>query len=127
MRILPKLITALRGAASETGEAIVDSQQLRILDQEMRQADNDLKGARENLTQVMAERRSVERKIEELDTQIKEYTGYGRNSPQQGRRRAGGVGVREDCRTRGRTGGAARRSCANGLWTRSDAPLHQGN
>lgn len=76
MRILPKLITALRGAATETGEAIVDSQQLRILDQEMRDADEDLNGARENLTQVMAERRGVERKIEELGAQISEYTGY---------------------------------------------------
>ena len=33
MNILSKMMTALRGGATEAGEAIVDSQALRILDQ----------------------------------------------------------------------------------------------
>ena len=36
--IWKKLVTAIRGGASEVGEAIVDSQAIRILDQELRDA-----------------------------------------------------------------------------------------
>lgn len=40
--IWSKLFTALRGGANEVGESIVDQQALRILDQEIRDADSAL-------------------------------------------------------------------------------------
>jgi|GEM_PF-6363824 len=36
MGFFSKIITAFRGAASEAGDAIVDTQSMRILEQEMR-------------------------------------------------------------------------------------------
>ena len=49
MAIFKKLVTALRGGINEAGEAIVDTQALRILDQEIRDADSELKQAKESL------------------------------------------------------------------------------
>lgn len=46
MNVWSKLLTALRGGANEMGEAMVDSQALRILDQEIRDADLELRGPR---------------------------------------------------------------------------------
>lgn len=43
MNVWSKLLTALRGGANEMGEAVVDSQALRILDQEIRDADLELR------------------------------------------------------------------------------------
>ena len=44
--VLNKLWTALRGAANEAGEAAVDANATRILDQEIRDADAELRDAR---------------------------------------------------------------------------------
>lgn len=49
MTVWSKLLSALRGGANEVGEAIVDSQALRILDQEIRDADVELRKSREAL------------------------------------------------------------------------------
>ncbi|OQW93289.1 MAG: phage shock protein A [Beggiatoa sp. IS2] len=76
MGIFGKLLTALRGAATETGEAIADTQAIRILDQEMRDAKKYLDEAKENLTKVMAEQMAVERVVKKLRDAIKEYEGY---------------------------------------------------
>ena len=43
MNIWAKMMTALRGGVNEAGEAIVDTQALRILDQEVRDATEELK------------------------------------------------------------------------------------
>ncbi|RMS55096.1 hypothetical protein ALP66_05573, partial [Pseudomonas amygdali pv. photiniae] len=44
--IWKKLVTAVRGGASEVGESIADANAIRILDQEIRDADNALVKAR---------------------------------------------------------------------------------
>lgn len=54
MTVWSKLLSALRGGANEVGEAIVDSQALRILDQEIRDADVELRKSREALASIMA-------------------------------------------------------------------------
>ncbi|WP_423787395.1 PspA/IM30 family protein, partial [Klebsiella pneumoniae] len=53
MTVWSKLLSALRGGANEVGEAIVDSQALRILDQEIRDADVELRKSREALASIM--------------------------------------------------------------------------
>ncbi|MEN9848209.1 MAG: hypothetical protein RL368_949, partial [Pseudomonadota bacterium] len=76
MGLFTKLFTALRGAGTEVGEAIVDSQAMRIMDQEMRDARQHLDEAKENLAKVMAEQIGVEREVNRLKKQVAEYEGY---------------------------------------------------
>nr|VFJ96116.1 MAG: phage shock protein A (PspA) family protein [Candidatus Kentron sp. H]VFJ96905.1 MAG: phage shock protein A (PspA) family protein [Candidatus Kentron sp. H]VFK02587.1 MAG: phage shock protein A (PspA) family protein [Candidatus Kentron sp. H] len=76
MSIWKKLFTAVRGAATEAGEAVVDNQALRILDQEMRDARTQLAKAKENLTAVMAEEMAVKRAVGDLRARIEEHEGY---------------------------------------------------
>ncbi len=76
MNILNKLLTALRGVANETGEAIVDAQGIRILEQEVRDAKGHLEQAKENLTEVIAEQMAVKRKVDDLKASIEEHESY---------------------------------------------------
>ena len=52
--IWKKLVTAIRGGASEVGEAIVDSQAIRILDQELRDAQSAVQKARDSLIDILS-------------------------------------------------------------------------
>lgn len=76
MGILSKIFTALRGHASEAGEAIVDANALTILDQEIRDADNEMRKSRENLASVMAKRQVAADKLAAKQAKLKEYGGY---------------------------------------------------
>ncbi len=76
MSIWKKLFTAVRGSVNEAGEAIADNQALRILDQEMRDANANLNKAKESMTGVMAEQMGVERKVNELKDKVEEHEGY---------------------------------------------------
>ena len=73
MSILNKITTAIRGMFSE---AVVDTQAMRILDQEMRDAKNHLNDAKENLTNVIAEQIGVERNVKQLQKSVNEHEGY---------------------------------------------------
>jgi phage shock protein A len=64
MSVWGKLFTAVRGGANEAGEAIVDSQAMRILDQELRDADNSLRKARGDLANMMATAKRIEKRVE---------------------------------------------------------------
>jgi len=76
MSIFKKLFTAVRGGATEVGEAIVDSQAIRILEQELRDSKTALNDAKTNLTAIMAEKMGVDRKVKDLAEKIKEHEGY---------------------------------------------------
>ncbi len=76
MSIFSKLITAVRGGATEVGEAIVDTQALRILDQELRDSKKALNDAKTSLTAIMAEKMGIERKVKDLKAKISEHEGY---------------------------------------------------
>jgi phage shock protein A len=76
MNFFRKLFTALRGTATEAGEAIIDTQAIRILEQEMRDAKKHLDEAKENLAKVIAEQMGVEREIKRLSKSIEEHEGY---------------------------------------------------
>ncbi len=60
MNVWSKLLAALRGGVNEAGEAIVDSQALRILDQEIRDADLELRKSKEALAEIMARQKLAE-------------------------------------------------------------------
>lgn len=84
MSIFNKIITAIRGGATEAGEAIVDSQSIRILEQELRDAKNSVGDAKTSLTAIMAEKMGVERKVKELSGKISEHEGYAMKAMDKG-------------------------------------------
>ncbi|WP_268798311.1 PspA/IM30 family protein [Pseudomonas huanghezhanensis] len=70
MSLWKKMVTALRGGASEVGESIVDAQALRILDQEIRDADASMLAARNQLIQIKAKHKLSVQRVEEHDKNI---------------------------------------------------------
>lgn len=84
MSIFKKLITAIRGGATEVGEAIVDTQAIRILEQELRDSKSALNDAKTNLTAIMAEKMGIDRKVKELGSKITEHEGYAMQALDKG-------------------------------------------
>jgi phage shock protein A len=78
MSIFTKLFTLLRGGAHEAGAAVVDANALRILDQEIRDADNALGRARDDLATLVARRRMVEKEVQGLTDQAGRYESSAR-------------------------------------------------
>jgi phage shock protein A len=76
MGILNKIITAIRGGAREAGESIVDANSIRIFEQEIHDAQNNLQQAKQNLTTVMAQEIQASRKIESLEQNITTNKDY---------------------------------------------------
>lgn len=76
MNVWSKLLTALRGGANEMGEAVVDSQALRILDQEIRDADAELRKSKEALAEIMAKHKLASDKVNKSAASIAEYEQY---------------------------------------------------
>ena len=84
MSILKKIFTAVRGGAREVGEAIVDANAIRILEQEITDARNSLGKARENLTEVMAKEMQTKREISTLSQKITEHEDYASQAMEKG-------------------------------------------
>jgi len=76
MNIWAKMMTALRGGVNEAGEAFVDTQALRILDQEVRDAAEELKQSRDGMAEIMARQKLGEEKISHLNDEISKNEGY---------------------------------------------------
>ncbi|MGH8760600.1 MAG: PspA/IM30 family protein [Burkholderiales bacterium] len=69
-------MTALRGGANEVGEAMVDGQALRILDQEIRDADLELRKSKEALAEIMAKQKLAADRAEKSAAKVAEYEQY---------------------------------------------------
>lgn len=76
MNIWSKMMTALRGGVNEAGEAIVDSQALRILDQEVREASAALEDSKNSLAEIIARQKVAQEKCSQLERDILEHEGY---------------------------------------------------
>jgi phage shock protein A len=76
MNVWAKMITALRGGVNEAGEAIIDTQALRILDQELRDASEELRQSKDSLAAIIAREKLSAEKAERLATKIEEHEGY---------------------------------------------------
>lgn len=76
MSILQKILTLFRGTATEAGQAIVDKNAIRILDQEIRDSQNELLKSRDDLTKIMAQRNLSEKKLADKQAKAAEYEGY---------------------------------------------------
>ncbi|MFD2230087.1 PspA/IM30 family protein [Alkalimarinus sediminis] len=84
MNIWAKMMTALRGGVNEAGEAVVDSQALRILDQEVRDASEELKKSKESLVAIIARQKVAEENMAKLKRDIEEYEGYALKALEKG-------------------------------------------
>ncbi|MEG3792564.1 PspA/IM30 family protein [Lysobacter sp. CCNWLW3] len=84
MNIWSKLLTALRGGANEVGESLVDGQALRILDQEIRDADLELRRSKEALAEIMAKHKLAEDRLAGARDKVAEYEAYAMKALQGG-------------------------------------------
>ncbi len=76
MSLLAKIFTLFRGAARETGQAVVDANAIRILEQELVDAGNELARSKQELTKVMAQRQLAANRGQGLLAKRREYEGY---------------------------------------------------
>ncbi|MBA6230716.1 MULTISPECIES: PspA/IM30 family protein [Colwellia] len=84
MSIFKKIMTAIRGGASEVGESIVDSNATRIFEQEIRDSENHLTKAKRDLTGVMAQQMSSSREVDRLKREVVEHEGYAVQALEKG-------------------------------------------
>lgn len=77
-------MTAVRGGASEVGEAIVDSNSTRIFEQEIRDAENHLTKAKRDLTGVMAQQMASQREVDRIKREVTEHEGYAVQALEKG-------------------------------------------
>ncbi|WP_020407394.1 PspA/IM30 family protein [Hahella ganghwensis] len=79
-----KLWTALKGGVNEAAEAAADTQAIRILDQEIREAKNELQKCDQQLTTIMGKRKLAEKKVTSLQSDIEQYTSHALKAHEQG-------------------------------------------
>ena len=80
MSVLKKLITAIRGGAREAGEAIIDANAIRILEQEIVDAKKSLEKGRVSLTELMAKEMQTKRELSAVQTNISEHEGFAKEA-----------------------------------------------
>lgn len=71
-----RLVTAVRGGVSEIGEAIAESQALRILDQEIRDNDAELHRVRASLGETLARYKVAQDRLATTNQKLGEHEGY---------------------------------------------------
>jgi phage shock protein A len=84
MNILAKMLTALKGGVNEVGEAVIDGQALRILDQELREASDELHQSKDALANIIARQKLAEEKCAQLHKHIAENESYARRALEKG-------------------------------------------
>ncbi|WP_413113589.1 PspA/IM30 family protein [Thaumasiovibrio sp. DFM-14] len=78
MSVWKKLVTAIKGGANEAAEAVADSQALRILDQEIREAKEELRRSDQALVSIIAKRKVAQQKIAAITSSVDEYEAHAR-------------------------------------------------
>lgn len=73
MSVLKDLMTAIRGGANEVGESIVDANAVRILEQEIRDAEEAIGKAKHSLTRMKSTEIQLKRELASLDADISDY------------------------------------------------------
>jgi phage shock protein A len=76
MSVLGKLFTLFRGTANEAGQAVVDANALKILDQETRDAQTGLNRSRDDLAKLMGQRKLKADGAAANRRKLAEYDGY---------------------------------------------------
>lgn len=73
MSILKNLLTAIKGGASEIGESVIDANAVRILEQEIRDAENAIIKAKQSLTRLKASEIKLQREINTMNVDVADY------------------------------------------------------
>lgn len=85
MSILKKIFTAIVGGTTEVGQAIVDNQAIRILDQEIRDVETYIRDAGQQLQQIAAKCELAGRRVASFDAEIEKYTNAARQHAESNR------------------------------------------
>jgi phage shock protein A len=85
MSVWKKLVTAIKGGANEAATAVADSQALRILDQEIREAKEELRKSDQARTKVLAKVKLSQGKVNSLNSSIAEYSEHARKNAETDR------------------------------------------
>ena len=85
MSIWGKLFTLGRAGGHEAATAVVDKNAIRILDQEIRDADTAQGKARDDLSGLVARRRMAENELQSFSEQIAKYESSARAALSQGK------------------------------------------
>ncbi len=80
MSLLSKIYTIIRSASHELRATLVDTQAIRILDHQVCDAKNTIDFAKANLTEVITERKIVEREIKKLEKIIHQHEEYAKKA-----------------------------------------------
>jgi phage shock protein A len=80
MSVWQKLVTAIKGGVTEVAEAVADNQALRILEQEIREAKEELRKSDHARTQIIAKCKLSEQKISSLQASVGEYENHARKA-----------------------------------------------
>lgn len=80
MSVWRKLITAVKGGATEAAQSVVDSQAIRILEQEIREAKDELRKSDHARTQILAKCKLAQQKVDGLLSSITEYENHARKA-----------------------------------------------
>lgn len=83
MGLFNKMLTAIRGGAREVGESIVDANGIRIFEQEIKDAENELEKAKRDLTSVVAKEMEAKRNVANLRDNIVKHEKYAKDALEQ--------------------------------------------
>lgn len=80
MSVWKKLVTAVKGGATEAAQSVVDNQAIRILEQEIREAKDELRKSDHARTQILAKCKLAQQKVDALNNSIKQYEEHARKA-----------------------------------------------
>ncbi|GBL04779.1 PspA/IM30 family protein [Glaciecola sp. KUL10] len=80
MSVWKKLFTAIKGTATEAAQTVVDSQAIKILEQEIREAKDELRKSDHARTQILAKCKIAQQKVDGLNKSIAEYEEHARKA-----------------------------------------------
>ena len=80
MSVWKKLVTAVKGVATEAAQSVADSQAIRILEQEIREAKEELRKSDHARTQILAKCKLSQQKVDSFNSSIAEYEEHARKA-----------------------------------------------
>lgn len=80
MSVWKKLVTAIKGGVTEAAESVADNQAIRILEQEIREAKEELRKSDHARTQILAKCKLAQQKVDQLESSMAEYEAHARKA-----------------------------------------------
>jgi phage shock protein A len=80
MSVWRKLVTAVKGGATEAAQSVADSQAIRILEQEIRDAKDELRKSDHARTQILAKCKLAQQKVDSLQASVDQYEEHARKA-----------------------------------------------